>query len=133
VTSRPSPSSSASARRRQSLALRAGEREVVLLPDDVNTLIDGIDRLVDAVNARIDRSHRPHEPHVSRDVLERVEALRGVLGASTSKLTDPAVEITREDARLLRQVMADISGYQRSDLTRGLIDLSLALDGAFPF
>jgi hypothetical protein len=122
VTSRPSPSSSASARRRQSLALRAGEREVVLLPDDVNTLIDGIDR-----------SHRPHEPHVSRDVLERVEALRGVLGASTSKLTDPAVEITREDARLLRQVMADISGYQRSDLTRGLIDLSLALDGAFPF
>jgi len=106
---------------------------VVLLPDDVNTLIDGIDRLVDAVSAGIDRSHRPHQPHVSRHMLERVEMLRGVLGASTSKLTDPAVEIPREDARLLRQVMADISGYQRNDLTRGLIELSLALDSAFPF
>jgi hypothetical protein len=32
-------------------------------------------------------------------------------------------EVTRDRARLLREVLADITGYQRGDLTPGLRDL----------
>jgi hypothetical protein len=103
----------------------------VLLPADVDTLIAGIDRLVDTVTAKLEQA-APANPDVSRRALEGVGALRRLLEASTSRLTDPPVEITRETARILRQVMGDLSGYQKADLTRGLRELALAIERGFP-
>jgi hypothetical protein len=134
VTGAPTSSGPSAGRRTTALVVAAGDHEVVLLPDDVNTLMAAMDRLVDGVTATIERTHqRPAEAEVTRKALENVGSLRDVLGSSTSRLTEPPVEITRETARLLRQVMADLSGYQRHDLTRGLRDLALALDAAYPF
>ena len=128
MTSVPSPPA---AGRTSPLALRAGGHEVVLLPADVNTLIAGMDRLVETVTAKLEHA-APADAEVPRRALEGVFTLRGLLEASTSRLTDPPVEITRETARVLRQVMGDLSGYQKSDLTRGLRELALAIERGFP-
>jgi hypothetical protein len=112
------------------LALRAGEHEVVLLPADVNALVDGMDRLVASVS-RSAGSGRVSSG-VSLRAVESIGALRTLLDSSTSRLTDPPVELDRDSARLLRQVLADLSGYQKADLTRGLRDLAVAIERGFP-
>jgi hypothetical protein len=112
------------------LALRAGEHEVVLLPADVNALIDGMDRLVASVAQSAGGGRGASG--VSLQAVENIGTLRTLLDSSTSRLTDPPVELDRDAARVLRQVMADLSGYQKSDLTRGLRDLAAAIERGFP-
>jgi len=126
-----SQTSQAARGRTSPLALRAGEQEVVLLPADVNTLIDGMDRLVASV-AQSAGGGRRGASGVSLQAVENIGALRALLDTSTSRLTDPPVEITRDAGRVLRQVMADLSGYQKADLTRGLRELAVAIERGFP-
>jgi hypothetical protein len=51
-----------------------------------------------------------------------------VLVSSSTSLAGPPLKLERRIARLLRDVIADMRGYQRMDLTAGLIELRRMLD-----
>jgi hypothetical protein len=52
--------------------------------------------------------------------LAELESLQEALASAAGSLADPPLAITRERARLLRQVMADVTGYQSGELTVSL-------------
>jgi hypothetical protein len=76
------------------LVVRVGEDELILLAEDVDTIVAGA-----------------------------VEALAVLLESSGTRLNDPPVELDRDRARLMRQILADIEGYQRRELSPVLRDL----------
>lgn len=108
--------------------MRRGTLELVLPAADANLLLDAIDQLVDGMqNARWD----PDLPGVVEALnahVERLHDLQVVLLTSSSSLTDPPLKLDRRLSRLLRDVLADMRGYQRTDLTAGLIELRRMLD-----
>ena len=95
-------------RREQPLALRVPQGAVVLSADDVNLLLAGIEALVDG-------------PHASR--LGELEMLRRELLAASTSVLSPPLEMDDNEARLLRNVLIDLSGYQRVELTASLDQL----------
>jgi hypothetical protein len=110
--------------RMRPLALLIGDEELILLGDDVNALVDSIDKLIAATYDALRRTGaNDSRIEVSQQAITDYEELAVVLSTSGSRLGDPPVEIDRERARLLRQVVADLDGYQRRELTPGLLDL----------
>jgi hypothetical protein len=95
-------------RREGPLWLRPPGGAVVLSADDVNLLLAGIDALIDG----------PHASHLGE--LGRLR--RELLTASTSFLSPP-LQLGDAEARLLRNVLIDLTGYQRVELTAGLDEL----------
>jgi hypothetical protein len=110
--------------RTRPLALLIGDEELILLGDDVNALVESIDKLIAATYEALRRSGADASRiEASEHAIKDYDELAEVLSNSGSRLGDPPVEIDRERARLLRQVVADLDGYQRRELTPGLLDL----------
>ena len=110
--------------RTRPLALLIGDEELILLGDDVNALVESIDKLIAATYEALRRSAADASRiEASERAIKDYDELAEVLSTSGSRLGDPPVEIDRERARLLRQVVADLDGYQRRELTPGLLDL----------
>jgi hypothetical protein len=110
--------------RTRPLALLIAGDELILLGDDVNALVESIDKLIAATYEALRRSGaNDSRIEVSQHAIAEYEELAVVLSTSGARLGDPPVEIDRERARLLRQVVADLDGYQRRELTPGLLDL----------
>ncbi len=106
------------------LALSIGGDELILLGDDVNALVESIDKLIGTTYEALRRSGaNESRVEVSQQAIADYEELADVLSTAGSRLGDPPVEIDRERARLLRQAVADLDGYQRRELTPGLLDL----------
>jgi hypothetical protein len=116
--------------RARTLLVRYGNVHLILPGHDVTQLIEAIDTLAEGVR----------KAHLGRDVpgatkaleghLDALQRLKDALAAPAHSLADPPLEITREHGRLLRQVLADISGYQRGELTSSLRELRRILSEA---
>lgn len=113
--------------RSRPLALQIGSNEVLLLAGDVNALVTGTTALIDGM----ERSHRDSDQPGIADTLQthlaELEALRGILATAAGSLADPPLELTQQQANNLRQVLADLAGYQRGNLTQALRELRHAL------
>lgn len=94
--------------RTRPLSLRLTSGSVALGAADVNLLLAGIDGLIDG----------PHASHVVE-----LETLRQELLTSSGSLLGPPLRIGDDEARLLRNVFVDLTGYQRVELTPGLSEL----------
>jgi hypothetical protein len=106
------PGSVASLHREHPLSLRLADGSVALSADDVNLVLQGIDALVDG----------PHASH-----LGELGRLREELVTASSSLLAPPLRIDADEARLLRNVLLDLTGYQRVELTSGLRELQQLL------
>ena len=112
------------ARRTRPLAVLIGSDELILLGDDVNALLESVDKLVAATYESLRRSGADDSRvEVSQHAIAELEALGEALTTSGARLADPPVEIDHERARLLKKVLADLDGYQRRELTPGLVEL----------
>lgn len=110
--------------RTRPLPLLIGGDELILLGDDVNSLIESIDKLIAATYDALRRAGaNDSRIEISQQAITEYEELAVVLSTAEARLGDPPVEIDAERARLLRQVVADLDGYQRRELTPGLLDL----------
>ena len=114
--------------RTRPLPLRVGDGEVILLADDVNQLVESADKLVAATYESLKRTSGQNE--VSQKAIEELESMSEVLTTAGLRFGDPPVEVDRDRARVLRQLLADIDGYQRRELTPGLRDLRQRLTAA---
>ena len=104
-------------RRQRPLPLQVGDVYLILVPDDVNAILAGIGKLADGMrNANAGQDVRPGAEKALGTYLDELAALQQALTAPASSLADPPFEVTRDRARLLRLVLADITGYQRGDL-----------------
>lgn len=101
-----------SVHRERPLSLRLAEGSVALSAGDVNLVLQGIDALVDG----------PHASH-----LGELGKLRDELATASSSLFAPPLRIGADEARLLRNVLLDLTGYQRVELTSGLRELQQLL------
>jgi hypothetical protein len=113
--------------RTRPLSLRVGGRDVFLPAADANELVAAIGESIASTRAGLERLPDTHDPKVSLSVIADLEQLRDAVATSAVGFADPPLEVRREDVYLLRQVLADISGYQRRDLTPGLRELRDAL------
>jgi hypothetical protein len=102
------PAIEARGARARPLSLRLATGSVALSPADVNLLLAGIDALIDG----------PHASH-----LAELERLQTELLTSSGSLLGPQLRIGDDEGRLLRNVLVDLTGYQRVDLTAGLSEL----------
>jgi hypothetical protein len=106
------------------LALDVGDEEVILVASDVDALLDAITRIAEGMRESfLQHRHQAGVLEVLRARAAELEALWDALAAPTRSLVDPPLEVTRDRARLLREVLADITGYQRGELTPGLREL----------
>jgi hypothetical protein len=113
-----------SPRRTRPLAVLIGSDELILLGDDVNALLESVDKLVAATYESLRRSGADgSRVEVSQHAIAELESLGEALTTSGARLADPPVEIDHERARLLKKVLADLDGYQRRELTPGLVEL----------
>jgi hypothetical protein len=102
----------ASVHREHPLSLRLAAGSIALSAGDVNLVLQGIDALVDG----------PHASH-----LGELSTLRQELVTASSSLFAPPLRIEADEARLLRNVLLDLTGYQRVELTSGLRELQQLL------
>lgn len=116
--------------RTRPLPLLVGEDEVILLADDVNQLVESADKLVAATYESLKRAGGEHSHDASQKAIDELEAIREALTSGGLRFDDPPVEVDRDRARVLRQLLADIDGYQRRELTPGLRDLRRQLRAA---
>src|SRR5437868_12897677 len=101
-------------RRVRTLSIKVGDVHLILPAHDVNLLIDGIARLAEGVRkAHLGRDVRHGTAEALESHLGELHALQEALSVTAHSLADPPLEITRQQNRLLRQVLADITGYQR--------------------
>ena len=118
----------ANGRRERPLLMRRGVFELVLPADDANMLLDAIDRLVEGMQKSRWDEDLPGVVEALNAHVERLRGLQEVLLSSSSSLAGPPLKLERRIARLLRDVIADMRGYQRIDLTAGLSELRRMLD-----
>ena len=111
------------ARRNGPLVVRVGDAELILLADDVAAIVVGADKLAAATRESSQRAASSHAREVAEQVIDALAALTALLESSGTRLTDPPVELDRDRARLMRQILADIEGYQRRELSPVLRDL----------
>jgi hypothetical protein len=115
------------ARRTVPLALRVGQRDVILFPAEVNLLVDGLDKYATGMTKPVAGENTPATTETLQQELTALAALAKELTESSPRITDPPMEINRERTRLLRRVIVDITGYQRGELPLGLYELRQAL------
>ena len=110
--------------RRSPLALRVGDAEVILLAGDVDLLGEAIDLLGVAIErARSETGRTSSDRAVTDEVLAELSMLKTLLDTPVHGFADPALEPGRAQIGLLRQVLADLSGYHRIDLPPALREL----------
>jgi hypothetical protein len=110
--------------RTRPLALAIGGEELILLGDDVNALVESIGKLIEATYESLRRSGADESRVAAyEEAAAEFEGLADLLTTTGSRLGDPPVEVDRVQIRMLRQAVADLDGYQRRELTPGLVDL----------
>jgi hypothetical protein len=119
------------ARRTKPLSVRIGSINLILVAADVNLLIEAAGRLAEGMRQTHEREGPATTAESLRLHLAELESLREVLANAAGSPADPPLAITRERARLLRQVMADVTGYQRGELTVSLRELRQILTDAY--
>jgi hypothetical protein len=110
-------------RRSRPLPVQVGNVHIVLTAADVNRLTDAISQLAAEMRKSHLQSDQAPTVEALRGHLADLDELRGVLASASGSLAGPPFEITREQARLLRTVLADVTGYQRGELTAALREL----------
>ena len=108
--------------------MRRGSYELVLPAGDTNLLLDAIDRLVEGMQKSRWDEHLPGVTEALNAHVQRLHDLQDLLVSSSSSLGGSPLRLERRIARLLRDVIADMRGYQRTDLTAGLLELRRMLD-----
>jgi hypothetical protein len=109
------------------LAFSIGEHEVILLTSEANVLIAAGDRLHSELIKQMTQVGAT--AGVTLEEANTLDSLLERLATESATTADPAVRIATEEERLvLRRILAELKGYQRGDLTRGLHELRLALD-----
>ena len=109
--------------RTRPLPVLVDDEEVILLADDVNALIESADKLVASTHASLERAGQRHLHEVAQRSLDELEELTELLSTAALRFGDPPLELDADRTRVLRKVLADISGYQRRELTPGLQEL----------
>lgn len=110
--------------RTRPLALLIGSDELILLGDDVNAIVESLDKLIASTYEALRRLGADgNRVEITEHAVLELDELAVLLTTAGSRLGDPPVEIDRERSRLLRQALADLDGYQRRELTPGLLDL----------
>jgi len=108
--------------RLRTLLIKRGELHVSLQSHDIDALLQAIDVMVDGVrNAHARAEDRPGFSETLEAHVFDLEGLRRKLIASSGTRFPWSPAVT--EASLLRSVLTDITGYQRSDLTPGLREL----------
>jgi hypothetical protein len=121
--------------RTEPLVIRRGIRETTLAASEVNLLIEGAQELArGARNAhdqrQVEDDHlREHLDELLHGHVSELTALAEELASASPSPQDPPMDVTRAQGRLIRQVMSDLSGYQRRDLTTALRQLRQILSG----
>jgi hypothetical protein len=118
-------------RRTKPLPVRIGSVNLILVAADVNLLIEAAERLAQGMQQTHEREGHAGTAESLRLHLAELESLQEALASACGSLADPPLEISRERARLLRQVMADVTGYQRGELTVPLRELRQILTDAY--
>src|SRR5438105_10836388 len=105
------------------LVMRRGELHVSLSPRDVELLLQAIGVMVEGVRkAYVREEDRPGFTETLESHVVDLEGLsRKLLACPGTHLRPWSPRVT--EAGLLRSVLADITGYQRGDLTPGLREL----------
>ena len=114
------------------LALWIGGAELTLLADDVNTLIEAAHLWSASLTQQREqaRHERAEGSAAFEPILETLTSLRETLATAPSGLLDPPLRVDDAQAHLLRQLLDEMVGYQRRELTRGLAQLKVALHNA---
>lgn len=115
-------------RRSAALPVLVGPVELILLAPEVNALLDGIDSLAEGLAAEV--AQKPGTGEEALALADGYARLRETLLTACRTFADPPLELDRGEADRLRGVLADLRGYQRSDLPEGLSRLAGALDAA---
>jgi hypothetical protein len=115
-------------RRDRPLLLKRGSLELVLPAADANMLLDAIDRLVAGMRNGRWEDEQPGVVEALDAHIGRLYELADLLVRASSSLVEPPLKIDRRVGRLLRDVLADMRGYQRLDLTTPLQDLRRMLE-----
>jgi hypothetical protein len=115
--------------RRGPLALQIRATELTLLADDVNTLIEAARLWSDSLTQQREqaRHERAEGYEVFEPLLETLASLRETLATAPSGLLDPPLLVDEAQLHLLRQLLDEMVGYQRRELTPGLAELKVAL------
>ena len=128
AASQPGPSPAPPGGRRWPLALRLGADELLLMSDDVDTLIRGIDAHLDVLRKEL--ALKPDHASAVRALMEAYTDLRVCLVSCGHPLTDPPLELDSGRRHALRQLLAELTGYRRYSLTPPLRALQLLLAAA---
>jgi len=112
--------------RLRTLVVKRGQLHVSLPSDDIDALLRAIDVMVDGVRkAHAREQDRPGFSETLQAHVVDLEGLRRKLLASSGTRFPWSPAVT--EASLLRSVLADITGYQRGDLTPALRELRRVL------
>ena len=103
------------------LLVEIGSDTVSLLSNDLSVLVLAIDAMIDGLR-KADVDQRPGLAEAREARIGDLETLRGRLMSPPGSALDP-LTLDAAQTSLLRSVLADITGYQRRDLTPGLREL----------
>jgi hypothetical protein len=96
---------------------------------DVSLLIEAIDRMMEGMRSSHSGTGKPVRTEALQAHLAELNELRAALLRPSGPLADP-LKLDQAQERLLRAVLADITGYQRADLTPSLKELRQLLSNA---
>jgi hypothetical protein len=114
-------------RRSGPLSVRVGEADVMLTSLDATALIEGIEAWRRSLAKRLEESDKPETHEAATRRIGRLEQLEGLLVSAPSGLSDPPLELDDDQAKLVREALGELTGYQRSELSVGLRELRLTL------
>jgi hypothetical protein len=111
------------------LAVQVGAEHLFLSSADVAALVEAIDRLTEGMlKSHTGITAPPDIAGALQDSIRALHELRQAIVRTSGSLADPPLKLERSQKGLLRTVLADITGYQRGDLTPGLRQLRQLLN-----
>ena|SRR5438067_7747909 len=116
--------------RARPLAVQIGDVHLFLSSADVHMLADAINRLIDGMlKSHTGIAAPPESAGSLHAYVAELQELRQACVRTSGSWADPPLKLDRGERRLLRMVLADITGYQRGDLTPGLRQLRQLIIG----
>jgi hypothetical protein len=106
----------------RSLPLEVDGMYTLLPASDAAGLIESIDTMIDGVQRASAAETRAGFTEALQAQVRELEALQAKLAGFSGSALQP-LELEQSEARLLRRVIADLTGYQRGELTSGLREL----------
>jgi hypothetical protein len=111
------------------LTIGVGQSEFTLTSSEVNALISGMEAWRHSLARQLNQISRdqPQALEAATRRMGRLERLEEVLVSTSSRLSDPPLELDDDQAKLVEETLGELTGYQRGELTGGLRELKLAL------